>query len=264
MTTAITAQRPSTLNMLTEGRAIMEFGAAGISMPLLISGPKGDGHPVIVIPGFLASDMSTGLLRTFLKLKGYKAEGWKLGRNLGTHITGGKNVVSDAVLNRVLEMYVRYDTKVSIVGWSLGGIFAREIARVIPDCIRQVVSLGSPFNGPKGAAPMVAKMFTIINGDMAEREPQAMERMLKPPPVPSSAIYSRTDGVAHWQACRDDWAHPSCQSENIEVRGSHMGLGHNPQVLWIVANRLAQKQGEWHPFREKVMHKLLYPNPNRA
>lgn len=264
MTTEMTAQKPSRLNMLSEGRALMEFGAAGMMMPFLMRAPKGDGHPVIVIPGFLASDTSTGLLRTFLKLKGYQAEGWKLGRNLGTHITGGKNVVSDVILNRVIEMHVRYDAKVSIVGWSLGGIFAREIARVIPDCVRQVVSLGSPFNGPKGAAPVAAKIFKLINGDMAEREPKAMERMLMPPPVPSSAIYSRSDGVAHWQACRDDWAHESSYSENIEVRGSHMGLGHNPQVLWIIANRLAQKQGAWHPFRKKVMHKLLYPNPNRA
>ena len=163
MTTEMTAQKPSRLNMLSEGRALMEFGAAGMMMPFLMRAPKGDGHPVIVIPGFLASDTSTGLLRTFLKLKGYQAEGWKLGRNLGTHITGGKNVVSDVILNRVIEMHVRYDAKVSIVGWSLGGIFAREIARVIPDCVRQVVSLGSPFNGPKGAAPVAAKIFKLIN-----------------------------------------------------------------------------------------------------
>lgn len=264
MTTQMTTNRPSRLSMLSEGRALMEFGAAGLMMPFLMRAPKGDGHPVMVIPGFLASDRSTGLLRTFLKMKGYKPEGWGLGRNLGTHIKGGKHIVSDEVLNRVIEMHVRNDSKVSLVGWSLGGIFAREIARAIPDCVRQVISLGSPFNGPKGAAPMAAKIFQLINGDMAKREPHAMERMLKPPPVPSSAIFSRTDGVAHWQACRDDWAHDFNQSENIEVRGSHMGLGHNPQVLWIIANRLALPDGHWHPFRHKVMHKLLYPNPNRA
>jgi pimeloyl-ACP methyl ester carboxylesterase len=250
--------------MLSEGRALMEFGAAGLMMPFLLQAPKGDGQAVMVIPGFLASDRSTGLLRTFLKMKGYKPEGWGLGRNLGTHIVGGKRVVSDQILDRVIEMQVKSGRKVSLVGWSLGGIFAREIARIIPDCVRQVISLGSPFNGPKGAAPVAAKLFEMINGDVAQREPEALLRMLQPPPVPSSAIFSRTDGVAHWESCKDDSAHDAIQAENIEVRGSHMGLGHNPQVLWIIANRLAQPEGQWSPFRQKAMHQLLYPNPNRV
>ncbi|WP_100643232.1 hypothetical protein [Alteromonas facilis] len=264
MSKAMTTQRPSRLNLLREGRALMEFGAAGLAMPLLMRAPKGDGHPVMVIPGFLASDRSTGLIRTFLKMKGYAASGWELGRNLGTHVVNGERLISDQLLNRVITEHVKYDAKVSLVGWSLGGILAREIAREIPDCVRQVISLGSPFNGPQGAAPIAARMFKLINGDVAERSPDAMERMLKPPPVPSTAIYSKSDGIAHWQACRDDWAHDAIRAENIEVKGSHMGLGHNPQVLWIVANRLAQAEGEWQPFRQKIMHKLLYPNPNRA
>lgn len=262
--TSLNLNRPSRLNLLREGRALMEFGAAGLMMPLLMRAPAGDGHPVIVLPGFFASDRSTGMLRTFLKMKGYKATGWGLGRNMGTHITGGKRVVSDTLLNKVIEQHVLHEQKVSLVGWSLGGILAREIARVIPDCVRQVISLGSPFNGPKGAAPAAARLFQLINGDVAQQEPETVERMLMPPPVPSSAIYSRTDGIAHWHACRDDRAHDAIQTENIEVRGSHLGLGHNAQVLWIIANRLAQVEGQWYPFRKKVMHQLLYPNPNRA
>lgn len=258
------ANRPSRLNMLRETRALLEFGAAGLAMPLLLRAASGDGHPVIVIPGFLASDRSTGLLRTFLKMKKYQAEGWEMGRNLGTHITDGEHLISDALLNRVLQTYETRQRKVSLIGWSLGGILAREIARIMPECIRQVISLGSPFNGPQGAAPAAARIFKVLNGDVAEKDPDAMARMLMPPPVPSSAIYSRTDGVAHWQACRDDWAHDAIQSENIEVRGSHMGLGHNAQVLWIIANRLAQPENSWHPFRQRIMHKLLYPNPDRV
>jgi triacylglycerol esterase/lipase EstA (alpha/beta hydrolase family) len=152
MSNTVSLNRPSRLNFLREGRALMEFGAAGLMMPLLLRAPVGDGHPVIVLPGFLASDRSTGLLRTFLKMKGYQASGWGVGRNVGTHITGGKRVVSDALLNKVIEQHVIHEQKVSLVGWSLGGILAREIARVIPDCVRQVISLGSPFNGPKGTA----------------------------------------------------------------------------------------------------------------
>ncbi len=257
-------QKPTILNMLREGRSMLEFGATTAMMPLLLRAPKGDGHPVVVLPGFLAGDGSTVLLRRFLKSKGYQAEGWGLGRNLGTHIVGGEHVISDELLNRIIEMHVRFNTKVSLVGWSLGGILAREIGRAIPDCVRQVISLGSPFNGPKGAAPIAARIFHLINGDVADREPQAMKRMLLPPPVPSSAIYSRTDGVAHWQACRDDWAHDAIQAENIEVRGSHMGLGHNAQVLWIIANRLAQPENHWRPFRQRTLHKVLYPNPHRV
>lgn len=255
--------RPSVANMLRESRAIGEFGASSMLMPLLLRAPRGDGHPVMVIPGFLATDASTGPLRTFLKLKGYQSAGWGLGRNLGTEIVGGRTLVSDRLLNKVIELHVKSDRKISLVGWSLGGILAREIARVIPDCVRQVISLGSPFNGPKGAAPVASRLFELLNGDIGSREPQALLNMVRPPPVPTTAIFSRTDGVAHWQACMHDAQSHSHPFENIEVSGSHMGLGHNPQVIWVIANRLAQTEDQWQPFRTTRLHKLLYPNPER-
>ncbi|GAA0859086.1 hypothetical protein [Aliiglaciecola litoralis] len=260
----ITRNRPKIRHMLSESRALIEFGTTSMLMPLLLQAPRGDKHPVMVIPGFLASDLSTKPIRSFLKMKGYTPYGWGLRRNLGTHITGGQHIVSDALLNRVIELCVRHERKVSLVGWSLGGILAREVARAIPDCVRQVISLGSPFNGPHGSAPMAAKMFELINGDLAKREPEAITRIIPPPQVPSTAIFSRSDGVAHWKACKNNDEHCHELSENIEVKGSHMGLGHNAQVLWIVANRLAQKEGSWAPFREKTLHKLIFPNPDRA
>ena len=130
-------------------------------MPLLLRAPRGDKHPVMVLPGFLASDISTRPLRTYLNIKGYQANGWGLGRNLGTEIVGGSNLVSDALLNQVINLYESHHRKVSLVGWSLGGILAREISRVIPDCVRQVISLGSPFNGPKGSAPVASRLFEM-------------------------------------------------------------------------------------------------------
>ena len=260
----IQTTKPKKRHLLTESRALFEFGASSMLMPLLLQAPKGDGHPIMVLPGFLASDMSTKPLRTFLKLKGYNPSGWGLGRNLGTHIVGGEHLVSDALLNKVIELNVKYDRKVSLVGWSLGGILAREIARVIPDCVRQVISLGSPFNGPKGAAPVASKMFELINGDIGKHQPDAMQRILAAPPVPNTAIFSRTDGIAHWQACAHDPEHMTAMTENLEVKGSHIGLGHNPQVLWIIANRLAQAEGQWQPFRQKTLHKVFFPNPERA
>lgn len=260
----ITTNRPKVRHLLSEGRALFELGTTSMLMPLLMQAPRGDGHPVIVIPGFLASDLSTKPLRSFLKLKGYQSSGWKLGRNLGTHIVGGKHIVSDQLLDRVIEAHVKHDQKVSIVGWSLGGILAREVARAIPDCVRQVISLGSPFNGPQGSAPVASKMFELINGDLAEREPQAIAKIIPPPKVPCTAIFSRSDGVAHWKACKNHDEHQHEMSENIEVKGSHLGLGHNAQVLWTVANRLAQKEGEWAPFLQKGLHRLVFPDPNRA
>lgn len=248
--------KPSLVHMFGEGRSILELGMTGMFMPFLLSAPKGDNHPVMVLPGFLASDISTKPIRTFLEFKGYQSFGWGLGRNLGTEIVGGKNVLSDALLNRVIELSLKHGKKVSLVGWSLGGILAREIARLLPDHVRQVITLGSPFNGPGGSMPMVAKLFDMINGDIVNVNPQVMLNMLTPPPVPTSALYSRTDGVAHWEACVNRDIGLNDQAENIEVKGSHTGLGHNYQVFRIVANRLAQNEGEWQPYGQKTKKPL--------
>ncbi|WP_371194404.1 esterase/lipase family protein [Glaciecola sp. SC05] len=243
--------KPSLFNMMTEGRGLFELGVTGMLMPYLSLAPKGDNHPVMVLPGFMASDVSTKPLRAFLKFKGYCTYGWGLGRNLGTEIVGGAHVLSDALIDRVITLSLKHDRKVSLVGWSLGGILARELARLLPDHVRQVITLGSPFNGPGGSAPMVSKLFDMINGDIVTTNPQVLTNMLKPPPVPSSAIYSRSDGVAHWKACTNMQINPEDQAENIEVRGSHLGLGHNHEVIWIVANRLSQSEGTWEPYQKK-------------
>jgi pimeloyl-ACP methyl ester carboxylesterase len=245
------SHKPSLVHMFGEGRSIFELGTSALLMPFLLRAPKGDNHPVMVLPGFLASDISTKPIRAFLDVKGYQVSGWGLGRNLGTEIVGGENVISDALLGRVIALSRKHDKKVSLVGWSLGGILAREIARLLPDYVRQVITLGSPFNGPAGSASLVAKLFGMINGDIVKSNPQVMTNMLAPPPVPTSAIYSRTDGIAHWQACMNKRIGFVDEAENIEVKGSHLGLGHNRQVLWIVANRLAQNEGEWQPYAEK-------------
>ena len=256
--------KPSLLNFVRESRALMEFGVTSLAMPVLLRAPRGDKHPVMVLPGFLASDRSTRPLCTYLKMKGYTPYGWELGRNMGTHIVGGEQLISDELLNQVIKHFVRHEQKVSLIGWSLGGILAREIARKIPECVRQVISLGSPFNGPKGSAPVAARIFELINGDIGSREPEALADMIKPPPVPSTAIFSRTDGIAHWEACRDDHHGIEHQTENVEVSGSHLGLGHNPQVIWVIANRLAQPEGHWQPFRQERLHQFLFANPERG
>jgi len=246
--------------MLTEGRTILELGAMGVSLPLLMRAPKGDGHPVMVLPGFMASDISTKPLRSFLTRKGYQSQGWGLGRNFGTHIVGGKQVLSDELLDKVIELSIIHDAKVSLVGWSLGGVLAREIARVVPDCIRQVITLGSPFNGPSGSALPVEGLFELFNGNLAQSNPDIVNKMFLPPPVPTSALYSKSDGIAHWKACSHHSFGDNKQAENIKVRGSHTGLGHNPQVVWIVANRLAQAENNWQPYKTADTHNSINPS----
>jgi len=258
------ANKPSMLNMVREGRAVFELGLSTLMMPALLRSPRGDGHPVMVLPGFLASDFSTRPLRAYLKLKGYKAVGWGLGRNLGTHIVGGKRVVSDTLIEQVIQLSLKHNSKVSLVGWSLGGILAREIARAAPEYVRQVITLGSPFNGVRGQAPVASKIFELINGDLHSKEPETVARTFNPPPVPSTAIFSRSDGIAHWKACANDPHHLGHQTENIEVNGSHIGLGHNAQVLWVIADRLAQAEGHWQPFLRKGLNQALFADPHRA
>jgi pimeloyl-ACP methyl ester carboxylesterase len=252
--------KPSIVHMLSEGRMLLELGATSLFLPFLLRAPKGDGHPVMVLPGFLASDVSTKPLRAFLKVKGYKTYGWELGRNLGTEIVGGEQVISDALISRVVGLSEKYNKKISLVGWSLGGVLAREVARLLPNHVRQVISLGSPFNGPDGSAPVASKLFELINGDIAKSNPKAMQEMLSPPPLPTTAIFSRTDGVAHWHACKHHEVERHEQAENIEVRGSHMGLGHNHQVIWIVANRLAQAEGNWQPYQRDEPVPMFFPD----
>ena len=248
--------RPSLINLLTEGRTFLELGAMGVSLPFLFRAPKGDNHPVMVIPGFMAGDLSTKPIRSFLNRQGYQSYGWGLGRNFGSHIVGGENVLSDDLLNKVIELSVIHDAKISLVGWSLGGLLAREIARKIPDCVRQVISLGSPFNGPSGSASAVESIFEYVNGNLVQNNPDIISQMATPPPVPTSALYSKSDGIVHWKACSHFEINEDQQAENIEVLGSHTGLGHNPQVLWIVANRLAQAENNWQPYK--------YSKPKRS
>jgi pimeloyl-ACP methyl ester carboxylesterase len=190
------------------------FDAASLASvwPLLLRAPKGDGHPVLVLPGLGASDLSTRVLRGFLRDRGYHVHAWRLGRNLGPRpatITG--------LRNRVAEVAERHGRKMSLVGWSLGGIYAREIGRSAPQVVRQVITLGSPFH-------------------LHDRTPLR---------VPATAIYTRGDGVVPWRSCLES---TSATSESVEVVASHSGMGHNPGVLWVIADRLAQPEGGWRPF----------------
>jgi pimeloyl-ACP methyl ester carboxylesterase len=245
---------PSSLLLLIEGqRATMEIASLLPAAPWLRRAPRGDGHPVLVLPGFTAGDESTIALRVYLRDLGYRAHRWKLGRNLG--FDGRRDRFESRLVQRLGVIFHRFNRRVSLVGWSLGGIYAREIARAAPHMVRQVITLGSPF-ASRGRASNVRRLYEVITGrKVPDHDPEMLARLHEPPPVPSTAIFSRTDGVAHWRACIE---RTGPHTDNIEVFGSHCGLGFNPAVLYAIADRLAQAEDRWQPFNRGGWRRLVY------
>jgi pimeloyl-ACP methyl ester carboxylesterase len=233
---------------------MLELSSLSMTALLLRKAPRGDGHPVLVLPGFVTSDRSTRLLRLYLHDLGYEAHGWKLGRNLGPKAVGHRG---ERLMRRVLGINRAARAKVSLVGWSLGGVMARELARQAPHAVRQVICLGSPFTGNPRAST-VAGLYEQLTGDVIDGELMA-ERLAvgsAPPPVPSTAIYSRSDGIVPWRNCVESSGE---QTDNIEVCGSHCGLGVNPAVLFAIADRLAQPEDGWSPFHRHGWRAAVYP-----
>ncbi len=236
--------------LFVEGqRALFESATMLSATPLLRRAPRGDGQPVLLLPGFTAGDASTTPLRRYLKRQGFGAHPWLLGRNVGPG-----SGVREGMKERVEELASRYAQKVSIVGWSLGGVYARELAKQLPDHVRQVVTLGSPF-ADVGRASNASRLFRRIGrSDSAPRSDFARS-LREPPDVPSTSIFTKTDGVVHWRACLEP---ETDHTENIEVVGSHCGLGLNPVVLYAVAERLSQAEGGWKPFHKNGWRRAFY------
>jgi pimeloyl-ACP methyl ester carboxylesterase len=255
VTFAAAIPAPSTALMFLETRAVPELGAFWLLRPWLSILPSGDGHPVLVLPGLLADDGSTRPLRGFLNAHGYRAHGWKLGRNMGL-----RGSVEADMLARIDELYDRYGgRKVSLVGWSLGGLYARQLAKLVPEKVRCLISLGSPFAGsPKSTNAWRA--YELASGGKVEDLDLLTHDLAETPPVPTTSIFSRTDGICAWQGCLNV---DGPQAENIEVMGSHLGLGHNPAVVFAIADRLAQPEGEWKKFDRRGLRALAFPDWQR-
>lgn len=253
--TAVTYDRPiappSRLLLLAEGRALWEAAAGVAWWPLLRLAPRGDGHAVLVLPGLVASDASTGLLRRYLHYRNYDVHGWGQGRNLGPRPGVEKGMVD--LLKKLAD---QSGQKVSVVGWSLGGVYARMLAASHTDEVRDVITLGSPFVG-SGHATNAWRIYESVSGQNADDE-QRWSQVRPTPSVPTTSIYSRTDGVVAWQ-CSLEKAGP--QAENIEVLASHLGLGFHPAVLYALADRLAQPEGDWKPFEGSRLGPWVYPKP---
>src|SRR5712691_74366 len=203
-----TLRPPSRTLMFLEGRAISELGAFLGGLPLLRLTTKGDGHPVLVLPGLVASDTSTRPLRSFLKSRGYAVSGWRQGRNLGL-----RHGVQNAMVDLVQELNDTHGRKVSLVGWSLGGLYARQLAKMMPERVRSVITLGSPF-AVGATATNAWRVYEMASGRRADEEDARFGGSLAgAPPVPTTAIFSRSDGICAWEGCREQTSH---MAESIE------------------------------------------------
>ena len=231
---------PSKLWLLLEVRAAGELLTTLALRPLLRRLPRGDGHPVLLLPGFLASDVSTRPLRAFLRDLGYWSHRWNLGRNLGP-----QGDLERRLADRLDEVYERHGRAVSLIGWSLGGVYARLLANRQPERVRSVITLGAPF-AVDTRANNSWRLYEWITGQrLDEIPPEKLAEVRRTPPVPTTAIFSRTDGVTAWQSALQP---EGPLAESIEVPGSHLGLGFNPLVFYALADRLAQPEGEWKPY----------------
>lgn len=227
---------PSRGALLNEWLTPLQFSLSLPQLPALAGAPRGNGDPVLVWPGFGAGNASTAVLRRFLRYLGHDAQGWPLGQN------DGDVLAMLEFLGKALHKAAA-NGPVNLVGWSLGGYLAREVARDYPHLVKRVVTLGSPVvGGPKYTA--VANFFNNQQGALDEIERAVDERYAKPLQVPVTAIYSKADGVVAWRACIDQ---QSPDVEHVEVISSHVGLGFAPQALRIVADRLARPAPEAAP-----------------
>lgn len=243
---------PRVIHTLMEPRALLEMALLPASTPLLWQAPRGDGHPVLLVPGFMADEKSLFALKLFLQRKGYDVHTWGLGRNLGF-----RSKHASALPQKIRHLHHITGRKVSLVGWSLGGVFSLFGAQNAPDSVRSIITLGSPVSVDEcgSQSPSTVKaLYRLVshrlgpNAHVMQPKAKALRegRRLS---LPTSCLYSLGDGVVPPQEATID-GDPALH-ENIQVPGSHVGLGFNGIVLAIVADRLAQPEGHWQPFEPK-------------
>jgi len=199
------------------------------ALPRLLTAPRGDAHPVVDIPGWKAPELSGAPLRAYLRALGYDARGWGFGTN-----TGDPRRDVERLTRRVLELVDDSGSTVSLVGWSLGGVIAREVARRHPEAVRRVITYGTPVvGGPRFTA--VARAYGPDAGGAARTVAERLDAE-SPIQVPLTVVFTRRDGIVSWEACIDRF---SPHAEHVEVSSTHIGMGLDPDVWRLVADRLA-------------------------
>lgn len=239
-------------------KCAVEYRQFQASWPALkLATPEGDGHPVLVLPGFVSDDLPTAPLRNALREKGYNAYGWENGNNWG---------LTDETVRKLPEMLKKLykdngNRKVTLIGHSLGGIYARELAREFPELVRDVISVGTPFGVGIQKNEVPLKLQQWIEGYSANHltlgDEERARRLLTPPPVPTTSIFSKIDGIGGWRACLN----PDIQgAENIEVEASHVGLIWHSKTIAVILDRLSQPEGKWQRHKDAA-HETTPNNP---
>jgi pimeloyl-ACP methyl ester carboxylesterase len=232
-------------------RAAGDAALLAAATPWLAAAKNGDGHGVLVLPGLLAGDGSTKPLRAYIRRRGYHVRGWRLGRNVGPSAN-----VLEGLPGGLRDLAELTGGKVSVIGWSMGGIYARQLAVKHPELIRQVITLGTPFgvaHGHRTRADAMINRLSMFHARPSEVTPR--EELARELPVPSTSIYSKLDGIVGWRSCLDE---PSPTQQNVEVRCSHLGFGFDPATLWAVADRLAQPEDRWERFDPPRALRVFY------
>jgi pimeloyl-ACP methyl ester carboxylesterase len=245
---------PNPMLLALEGRAPWELGASLAAWPVLRHAPRGDGHAVIVFPGLATTDASMWPLRTFLADRGWVPHGWEQRFNLGP-----REGVIERCLERVRAIRRSSGRKVSLVGWSLGGVYAREIAKLVPNDVRCVVTIASPFTGHPRANNLW-RLYELASGHRLADDDARFRGLREAPPVPTSSVFSRSDGIVAWGCCVQEKAR---RAESIEVAASHLGISWNPATWYAVADRLAQDTRRWSPFHLDGWRRWVYADPYR-
>ena len=226
-------------------RAAMEYGRMAAMAPVDMHAHS-DAHPVIIFPGLASDQRATAPLVSFCQRLGYPARDW--GRGFNTGPRGDVEQWLGELAVHVRDLAADTQGSMTLVGWSLGGIYAREVAKLLPGRVRQVITIGTPFAGLE-TATRVGWLYRLVSGQTTRLSAALAQRLARAPDVPTTSIYSRSDGVVAWQACVQS---PGRQRENIEIEGSHCGMAWNPEVLAVVADRLRQPAGEWRRYRRQM------------
>ncbi len=233
-------------------RAVKDIARFVGDRTLLKNAPPGDGHTVLVLPGFLTNDHATRFLRQRLRKLGYNAQPWCLGLNLGP--TSNRDL-DTLLLERIKELYLTSGHRISLIGWSLGGVLAREAARQYPEMIRQVIALASPVGGSMEHTSLWDLYLNTFGRNMSRNQLEARISTIREPleNVPFTSIYTKDDGIVAWQIAQVE---ESDIAQNVHIQASHVGIIFNPSALYVIADRLAQADGQWSPLDATTLRLL--------
>lgn len=189
---------------------------------------------IVTLPGFFGGDMTMACVRKYLSSIGHTCYGWEQGRNWGFH-----DHVEDSFETYLEQLVEQHGKPARLIGHSLGGIYSREMAKRRPDLVCQVITLGTPFNHPEQddvVASWIRVIYEVINGELSGNEKEIVDQIRMPPACPTHCFYSKGDGIVKYNICLQD--DPPHNVENVEVFGSHAGMGHNPLILYLIGNRI--------------------------